>query len=131
MSIGFSKEQQLARYTKRKEAKTAKEKGEVLEHEVKTAFGKKARKNHQGKTGGGIGNPDVSAMRDWHLEVKNTERLSIPEWLKTLKAETPNNKKPGLVFAHDGEPWLTIRLADRVNFAAGLVEAAGFDVVPR
>lgn len=124
----YSKDAQLSRSPGNKKA-SAKEKGEAMEKKVAKAFN--GRKNHQGKPGGGLSVPDVSAMQRWQLEVKDTERLNVPVWLRTLVAETPPSKKPGLVFTVDKEPWLTIRLADKESFAADLVEQAGFDVVPR
>ena len=107
---------------------TNKDKGESFEKEVKQAFGKTARKNHQGRAGGSINNPDVSALGEWEFEVKDTERLEVPKWLReAVKNTTPPNK-PGLVFKLDGEPWVTIRLADRANFASDMAEAAGAEV---
>lgn len=126
----YPKSRQLAPHERRKKEKQSnKEKGTQFETEVAAALN--GKRNYQGGAGGGLGRADVSAMRDWHLETKNTERLSIPEWLRTLKEECPTNKRPALVFVAEGEVWLTIRLGDRVNFAADLIETAGYDVVPR
>lgn len=93
---------------------------------VAKAFG--GKRNNQARAGGGLSNSDVSAMRGWSIEVKNTERLNVPEWLRTLKSETPPGNKPGLVFAFEKELWFAFRLSDRVNFAQDLIEAAGGEV---
>ncbi|MCE3234038.1 MAG: hypothetical protein K0Q50_218 [Vampirovibrio sp.] len=131
MPIGFSKDQQLRHYNERKQAKSAKQKGIQAEKSVQAEFQstskKPVRRNHQGKHGGGISNSDVS-MHGWSLEVKNTERLSIPEWLRTLKKETPVTNKPALVFTFEEEQWIAIKLKDRLSFAADQVEAAGGEV---
>lgn len=114
---------------KSKAAKAEATKGQTFEKEVQAELQKTSKKpirrNNQRGAGGGLSNSDISAMDGWSIEVKNTERLTIPEWLRTLKAETPTNKKPGLVFSFEAEPWITVRLKDRMNLASDLVEAAG------
>lgn len=123
----YSKEAQLAHHNRRKAAKqSSKAKGNELENEVAKAFN--GRRNNQAKAGGGLSNPDASTIRGWHFEMKNTERLSVPEWLRTLKSETPAGSKPGLVFSFEGEPWMTVRLGDRVNFAQDLIEHMGGEI---
>lgn len=127
--ISYSKEAQLKHHNDRKASKTAKQKGndgeKAVQAELQKFSKKPVRRNHQGRAGGGLSNSDISALDSWNLEVKNTERLSIPEWLRTLKAETPPDKKPGLVFTFEKEPWVAVKLTDRMNFAADLIEAAG------
>lgn len=131
---GWSKDDQLAYHNRRKAEKAArspKAKGNAFEKEVQAELQstsiKPVRRNHQGKVGGGISNPDIS-FGSFDIEVKNEKTLSIPEWLRTKKAETPNNKKPGLVFHFEKDAWITIKLKDRMVFASDLIEAEGGEV---
>jgi hypothetical protein len=130
--ISYTKDQQLKHHKARKAAKTAKQKGndgeKAVQAELQKFSKKPVKRNHQGREGGGLSNSDISALDTWDIEVKTTERLSVPEWLRTLKAETPPNKKPGLVFAFEEEPWLVVKLKDRMNLASDLIEAAGGEV---
>lgn len=122
--IGLSKEQQLAHHNRRKAAKqSSKAKGNELEDTVAKAFN--GRRNNQAKAGGGISNSDVSAMRGWMFEVKNTERLEIPKWTDNLLAETPAGHHCGFVYNHKGRLWLAFPLEWRVNFAQDLIEHMG------
>jgi hypothetical protein len=126
----YSKETQLSRSPGGK--KTSKEKGVALEKTVQASFQstatKKVRRGFQGGAGGGLSIPDVSAMDGWHVEVKNEKTLKLPSYHKQLKEDCPSNKKPALVYSVNGNPWISIRLGDRVSFAADQIEAAGGEV---
>lgn len=121
----YSKDSQLQNAPGNRRKRSASEKGADAEKEVKSKLG--GRRNHQGRLGGGLGNPDISSG-DLHIEVKNTAKLELPKWLKTLKEECPPNKKPALVFVHDNEPWLTIKLEHKEALAQHVIEQAGLEV---
>lgn len=127
--IGYPKTVQIGRSPGKRKQESAKEKGSNFEKKVQADFQStskaKVRRNHQGGTAGGLGNPDVSALHGWHVEAKNTERLELPKWLDKLAEDCPQNHKPALVFSYKETPWIAIRLQDRTNFAADQVEAAG------
>lgn len=132
----FSKESTMARSPggnrKSKQAKAENTKGQNFEREVKAELQKSSSKsvriNNQRREGGGLSNPDITPMHGWSCEVKNTKKLEIPEWLRNLKKETPPSNKPMLVFSFEDEPWLTVKLAHRMNFAADSIENAGGEV---
>jgi transposase len=124
--ISYTKDQQLKHYKDRKAAKTAKQKGNDGEKAVQKEL--KGKRNFQsGKPWGGGSNGDVETDA-FQIEVKNTERLEIPAWLRKIKSETPQGKKPGLVFHFEEERWVTIRLIDRVQFASEVIEYEGGEV---
>ena len=133
MTFGYSKEQQLEHYIKRREAK--KPKGIAGEEKAISQIcdqlgrkpGKKDRRNHQGKEGGGLGNPDISiaGLTDWHLEIKNTERFSFTEFIKQMSEDCPRNKRPALIY----KGWMMFRVTDLSNLAADVVEAAGGEII--
>jgi hypothetical protein len=132
---GYSKEQQLAYHNKRKQAKkSSQEKGVEFEKAVqatvqKTSL-KKVRRNHQGREGGGLSQPDLNLMDGWHCEAKDEVTLRMPAYHKQLLEDCPKSHKPALVYRgpQDGVPWVSIRLDDRMNFASDLIEAAGGEV---
>ena len=121
----YSKDAQLQNAPGNRRKKSASEKGADAEKVVAKALG--GNRNHQGKLGGGLCNPDISAG-DFHFEVKNTKRLQLQEWLTTLKQECPKNRKPGLVYNHDGEFWVTVKLEDKEALAQHVIEQAGLEV---
>jgi hypothetical protein len=130
--IGISKEAQLSRSpggNRKKKEQTNAEKGSSFEKSVQSNFQstskQKVKRNHQGRTGGGLSAPDVSIMHQWHCEAKHTERLELPKWIDKLAEDCPRDHKPALVFNYKETPWIAIRLADRMNFAADQIEAAG------
>lgn len=116
---------------KSKAAKAERTRGQNAEKDTRDELQKFSKKkvslNNQRGAGGDISNPDVS-LGCWNIEVKSRDRLSIPEWLREIKAETPPTKKPGLVFTFENEPWLAVKLKDRMNLASDLIEAAGGEV---
>jgi hypothetical protein len=130
--ISYTKEAQLKHHNDRKAAKTYKSKGQEFEKQVQAEFQKgsvnKVRRNHQGKIGGGLGNPDIAARYGWHIETKNEERIRFRDYVKQVLEDCPKGHKPGIVLAVDKVSWLCIRLEDRKDFAASEVEASGGEV---
>lgn len=118
---------------KKKAEQSNAQKGAALEKTVQSEFQKtskaKVRRGFQGRTGGGLGNPDVSALYGWHIEVKNEKTIRLRDYIKQLGEDCPKTHKPALVLAVDETPWIMIKLADRVNFAADQIEAMGGEVV--
>lgn len=137
----WSKEAQLARSPggnrKSKEAKAAKSKGIAFEKavasELQATSKKPVRRNHQGREGGGLGNPDISALDGWHFEVKDEEIIRMPAYHKQVKQDCPPDQKPGIIYRGpvDGKPWVSIELDARMKFSVANLDAAGYDVVPR
>jgi hypothetical protein len=134
--ISISKDDQLKNSPggnrKAKAAKSAKEKGSDFEKTVQAEFQRtsktKVRRNHQGREGGGLSNPDVAPLYGWHCETKDEDRITLREYLKQLQEDCPKNNRPILVLAVDKKPWLMIRLEDRTHFASDQIEAAGGEV---
>lgn len=128
----FSKEAQLSRSPGGNQHKktSPKAKGSAFERTVAVSFGK-ARVNSQAGAGGGIGRADVTALGGWQVECKATKILAIPEWWRRLNAEHAATVRKMLAFLLDGEILILVRKADLENLAADIVEAAGYDVVPR
>lgn len=136
MDSPFSKKAQVERGTppERREkikSKADATKGQDQEDAIVESFqrdGVKARRNHQGRTGGGMGNPDVKAMRGWHFESKNENQVRFPAYVEQLKEDCPATCRGGIIFNHDGVRWMAIRLEDKANFAQDFIEAAGGDI---
>ncbi len=129
MISSFSKESQLSRSPGNRKKQTAPQKGAELEKQIVKTFGGKAKRNHQGKPGGGLGgNSDVTAMPDWCIESKNCAVFSMPAWHRQLDEDTPTNKKKGLVYIWNGEPWLSIPLKDIDAFAFDRIEQLSGEV---
>jgi hypothetical protein len=128
MLNSFSKADQLSRSPGNRKKQSAPEKGAALEKEIVKAFGGKAKRNHQGKPGGGLNNADVTAMPDWHVESKNCAAFNMHGWHKQLEEDCPKNKKKALVYAHKGKPWISIELENINAFCFDRIEQLGMEV---
>lgn len=132
MSLGFSKDEQLKRYREREAEKKAKRMGKGRFGEVQAGielaevFGGGYTLNHQGREGGGTFNPDliVKGMPGWAWEVKNTQNLSLPEWLDKLEAD--NGPKRGLIFHRGGKRYAVLEVPILGVFIQDGAEALGY-----
>lgn len=124
-----SKESTLARSpggNRKKKAEKAKNtQGQRQEKEIKKILG--GRQNNQRGAGGGISNPDISFGR-FNIESKSGETEQIRAALTNIEKETPPNKKPGLVFVHNKNKWITVKLENHIEFSADVLEREGAEV---
>lgn len=101
--------------------------GEIQAGEQMAAvFGGGFKRSHQGRAGGGVFNPDLTLkhMNGWAWEVKTTENLCLPEWIKTLEAD--NGPKRGINFLHKGKRYVVLEVSILPAFIQDGAGAMGY-----
>lgn len=131
--FGIPKDVQLGRSPgNRKKPQSNKAKGEAFEKEVQAAFQKgaknKVRRNHQGRAGGGMSNPDVSAMPGWFGEAKAIKTPNLTEAHKQIEQDCPIDKKPMIFYKRNEKGWISIELERIDQFAQDRLEQRGAEV---
>ncbi len=88
--------------------KASKRKGASGEREVATILTDLTGYTTRRKLGAARdGGNDIDFM-DWCIEVKRTERVSLPKFWKQAKRQTTANKKAAVVLRWSGEEWLIV-----------------------
>ena len=127
----FSKESTLSKSPGNRKKQSSKAIGSKFEKKVQSEIQEtstaKIRRGYQGDTGGGLGNSDIQGLHRWHIESKNEKRCRMPDYHRQLKEDCPKEHHPALVYASpiDGEPWISLPLSLRMEFAVSIIEAAG------